>query len=163
MWTPIGPPQRPLTQENLAASLLRFLGLYFTAWGAVSAIAGAGHLFLLSTRHGIDDALRRYGLDDWIRPGVELIIGLYFLLGGQWVYDKILTPVGRRFSDDDFPECEEDGGVENVEECGRRVHRKGEIHSVDGRNGPSSQGRRQHDHRGAIDVVGRRLGLGGTA
>ena len=86
------PPERTLTQEGLAGLLLRFLGLCFTAFGVVSVATVVGHMFLLSTRYGIDDTLMRYyHFESLIAPGTELIIGIYFLLGGQWVYDKILT------------------------------------------------------------------------
>ncbi len=107
--TPIWPRERPVTQEGLATLLLRFLGLCFTAFGVVAVATVAGHLLLLSTKYGLDDAVRRYRpLESLIGPAAELIIGVYFLVGGQWVYDKILTPVSRSFADDSAPETEDD-------------------------------------------------------
>ncbi len=108
--TPEGPPERVLTQEGLAALLLRFLGLCFTAFGVVSLVTVVGRIFLLSTTYGLDDAVRRYyHLESMIAPGTELIIGIYFLIGGQWVYDRILTPIRRRFPDYSPDETEEVG------------------------------------------------------
>ena len=108
--TPRWPAQQALTQENLAALLLRFLGLCFTAFGVVGVATMVGHILLLSTRFGLDDAVRRYySFESLIVPGAQLIIGIYFLLGGQWVYDKILTPVSRPSPDDEFSRTEEDG------------------------------------------------------
>ncbi len=99
-----------MTQEGLAGLLLRFLGLCFTAFGVVSVATVVGHMFLLSTRYGIDDTLMRYyHFESLIAPGTELIIGIYFLLGGQWVYDKILSPIRHRYPDDGLEETEEDG------------------------------------------------------
>lgn len=105
---PSGRPKRALTQESLAALLLRLLGLYFATFGVVGAIAEAGLLLVLLRRVGLNAALEqnyRY----FIRPGAELLIGAYFLIGGQWVYDKILTPLCRTSLEDVRTDTEEDG------------------------------------------------------
>jgi hypothetical protein len=106
--TPSGRPKRALTQESLAALLLRLLGLYLTVVGIVGGVAEAGYVVLLSNRLGLDNALRQYHFAYLIRPGAELIVGFYFLVGGQWVYDKILTPIRRSFPEDASQGAEDD-------------------------------------------------------
>jgi hypothetical protein len=81
-----------LTHASMAVLLLRFLGLWITAYGAVGGVVAVGHLLLLLRRFGFDHGWG-YQLEYLIRPGAELIIGLYLLLGGQWVYNRLLTPV----------------------------------------------------------------------
>ncbi len=106
--TPDGPTERALTQESLATLLMRILGLYITAFGIISAIGEITGLVFLSRTLGADQALARYHFEALIHPAAELLIGTYLLIGGQWVYDKILTPIGRRSSeDDDFEDPQE--------------------------------------------------------
>ena len=99
-----GPPERALTQESLATLLMRILGLYITAFGIISAIGEITSLVFLSRRYGADQTLAHYHFEALIHPAAELIIGLYLLIGGQWVYDKILTPIGRRPPEDGLEE-----------------------------------------------------------
>jgi hypothetical protein len=108
--TPPAPPERPLTQENLAALLLRFLGLCLSVFGIASVVSVVGRLLLESNRYGLDDFVRHsYAFESLIAPAMELLIGLYFLIGGQWVYNRILVPVRRTFPDDESWEAEDDG------------------------------------------------------
>ena len=102
--TPAEPPERPLTQERLAAVLFRLLGLYLTAFAIIGFVADAGNLIIFSMRLGLADALRGYHFNQsLIRPGAELIIGIYFLVGGQWVYKKLLAPICRGLSHETPP------------------------------------------------------------
>ncbi len=105
---PQGPPERALTQAGFAAVLLRFLGLCLAAFGIIGGVVELGHLFLLATRVGIYEVTGLYKAEVFIRPAAEFVIGIYFLFGGQWVYDKILTPIDRSFSVDTPEEIEED-------------------------------------------------------
>jgi hypothetical protein len=98
--TPGGRPERTLTQASLAVLLIRFMGLSVTAYGVVNGVVAIGHLLLLLRRFGLDHGWG-YQLEYLIRPGVELVIGIYLLLGGQWVYNKLLTPVRRGTTEED--------------------------------------------------------------
>lgn len=103
-------PGRPLTQEGLAAVLLRFMGLCIMAYAIGSAVDSITYLLQYSAeRHRLESVLISYYVRHLLRPGVEFAIGIYFLVGGQWVYDKILTPIRRSFPDDGFPESVENG------------------------------------------------------
>lgn len=106
MTTPPETPQgaKPATKTNVqaeggwierrAALLLRLLGVYFTASGIIAAFAEGDRLMSLWS----DFALTRDTTFWWdvamaAHVIVELLIGLYLVLGGQWVYDRILAPV----------------------------------------------------------------------
>ena len=75
--TPHGRPELPLTHENLAALLLRVLGLYFTAHGIIDGVVQASYLVVLSKRLGLEDALGHYHLEYLASPAAALIVGLY--------------------------------------------------------------------------------------
>jgi hypothetical protein len=82
---------RQLTAESLATLLLRLLGVYFVAFGIIDGVREVISIILSTNRMNLELALAR----EWVyllRPIMELSIGLYFLLGGQWVFEKLLTP-----------------------------------------------------------------------
>ena len=90
---------RKLTAEALATLLLRLLGVYYAVWGIVGGVGKAGTIILAANRISLELALAR----EWVyllRPIMELVAGLYFLLGGQWVFEKVLTPITRHAADE---------------------------------------------------------------
>jgi hypothetical protein len=101
------------SEAGLAALLLRLMGVYFTAWAIITGTDEAIRLFLASREFGLDYALAKH----WTYlsyPAAQLIVGIYFLVGGRWVYEKVLTPVTRNPADDtlnDRGESSADGGL----------------------------------------------------
>ena len=83
-----------LTEEGLGALLLRLLGVYFTAWTIISGIEDAGHIVLAWRKFGCGELVAMEAAIDLARLAPELIIGIYFLIGGQWVFDKVLARIG---------------------------------------------------------------------
>ncbi len=112
--TPARPPERALTREGLATVLLRFLGLCLTVFGILGGIQRITYRVFSMQGHDIGDMFWDQSIvisslvRDLIYCCAELLIGLYFLIGGQWVYDKILAPVSRSWLDDGRSEGEED-------------------------------------------------------
>ena len=82
---------RQLTAESLATLLLRLLGVYFVAFGIIGGVREVISIILAANRMNLELALTREW-DYLLRPIMELSIGFYFLLGGQWVFEKLLTP-----------------------------------------------------------------------
>ena len=99
--------ERPLTQEGLAAVLLRILGVYLVARGIITCVWEATTLFVVSHQYGLDFGLRGYHWHYLVSPVAELLVGIYFLVGGQWVYEKVLTPI--------FPGSRQDAPQETKE------------------------------------------------
>jgi hypothetical protein len=99
------PPNRPLTEAGFATVMLRLLGVCLATIGFLALVGMTGHVVVRAYKLGADKAFDRYSLDYFIYPLGELIAGIYFLLGGQWVFNKILTPVRQR-EDDDIAEEE---------------------------------------------------------
>ncbi len=99
---------RPLTEVGFATVMLRLLGVYFATFGAVGLLADFAHLVVYANKTGLEKTLQLYTLDYFARSIFELLVGLYFLLGGQWVFDKILTPVRRHVEDDEFEDRDEE-------------------------------------------------------
>jgi hypothetical protein len=107
--TPSGRPERALTQEGLAHVLLRFLGVVLVARAIIVGVGTAEQLLVLWNSYGLDFGVRQYHWEYLVGPGAELMIGIYFLVGGQWVYEKVLTPIFRSSPADAPQETEEDG------------------------------------------------------
>ncbi|NLS93531.1 MAG: hypothetical protein GXX96_15340 [Planctomycetaceae bacterium] len=104
-----GCSERALTRENLAELLLRFLGVCFTALGIIGGVEQVSYLLSLSREFGLNDALGHYQWWYLTRSAAELIVGVYFLVGGQWVFDKILTPISSVSPEETDPVTEEGG------------------------------------------------------
>ena len=91
---------RRVTEEGLAALLLRLLGVYFLVFGIIGGVSAVIQIIIATNKFGMDVALIR----EWnylARPVLELAVGLYLLLGGQWVFDKLLTPLVRSPREDE--------------------------------------------------------------
>jgi hypothetical protein len=81
-------------EERLAAILLRLLGVYFLALGIISGIEEAVRLCLAFNEIQVD--LGRVLLKHWsylAHLAAEFVIGAYLLIGGQWVFEKVLIPI----------------------------------------------------------------------
>jgi hypothetical protein len=96
-----GPQGRPLTEAGFATVMLRLLGVYLTATALVSIVAGIGHIVFQVGSFELDRTINRYALDYFIHPVVEFLIGLYLLIGGNWVFNRLLTPTDRAPEDED--------------------------------------------------------------
>ena len=97
------------TEERLAAILLRVLGVFFLASGVISVAEEAVRLVLALNvrRAGLYDVLPRH----WTYLAylaAELGVGIYLLIGGRWVFEKVLRPVVPDPSDS------EDAGVDQA-------------------------------------------------
>jgi hypothetical protein len=94
------------SEEGLAALLLRLMGVYFVAWGLITATDPLVRLVLAAREFGLDSALSNhwFGL---IYPVVELVVGVYFLIGGRWVFEKLLTPIVRHPTDESSADVHE--------------------------------------------------------
>jgi hypothetical protein len=102
--------------ERLATLLMRLVGVYFTAGAVIYGSEAAIHMLYAVRRFGLQEAIT-LGYWDMSRLGssfVQLIIGVYLVVGGQWVLEKLLTPVGRSFDaiadGDEEPSSDVPGG-----------------------------------------------------
>jgi len=81
--------------------MLRLLGAYFTMFGIIGLISSVAHFVSLTSRFGLDRAMERYYIWDYlIRPIVELFAGIYLIAGRQWILSAILKSVRRRPEDE---------------------------------------------------------------
>jgi hypothetical protein len=87
------------SEAGLAALFLRLMGVYFAAWGVISGVDKLVSIIHTANAHDLDYALSVYGTY-LVYPAMELVVGFYFVVGGQWVYNKILAPIRRRKQDD---------------------------------------------------------------
>jgi hypothetical protein len=93
-------------EEKLAALLLRLLGVYFVACAILSGTNDAIHVFTAlggsNVGVGVDKVLTHYWMY-FVYAIAEFIVGTYFLVGGQWVLEKVLIPIipGPLKDDDD--------------------------------------------------------------
>jgi hypothetical protein len=90
------PPGRWWIEERLAVLLLRLLGVYFVACAIVSGMRAASFLWVDWRSFGGDKWLACADTVSLARAAAELIVGVYFVVGGQWAFDRILTPISRR-------------------------------------------------------------------
>jgi hypothetical protein len=96
-------PDRPLTESGLAKVMLRILGLYFAAFGFIGVLSFFIQLAIRINRlGGLDKAIEHFSPEFVVRPILELLVGVYLLIGGHWAYRKILTSIRRPPTDDDF-------------------------------------------------------------
>lgn len=82
------------SEAGLAALLLRLLGIYFAASAIIRGAEHAIAVFSTSSALGLDYAVSKH----WAylaEPAPELVVGIYLLVGGRWVYEMLLTPVER--------------------------------------------------------------------
>jgi len=81
---------------------MRLLGVYFTAGAIIYASGFAIQIMYVASKLGLEEALTHDYRDNagLATSFVELVIGVYLLIGGRWVLEKVLTPVLPRPSDD---------------------------------------------------------------
>jgi hypothetical protein len=97
------PADRPLTEFRFATVMMRLVGLYFATFGFVGVVSFFVQLALRVNRMGgFEKAMDHFSFEFVVRPILELLVGTYLLIGGHWVFHKILAPVRRPPSDDDF-------------------------------------------------------------
>jgi hypothetical protein len=80
------------SEAGLAALLLRLLGVYFMAWAIIHVVEEVTRLVIAYREFSLD----RVPPTHWTYlsyMAAEFLVGLYFLIGGRWVYEKILTPI----------------------------------------------------------------------
>ena len=80
------------SEERLAALLLRLLGVYFVAWAIISGIEEAVRLVIASNKYGLRDVFPGH----WVYvcySASMFAVGAYLLIGGQWVFEKVLIPL----------------------------------------------------------------------
>ncbi|HEV3138565.1 MAG TPA: hypothetical protein VGZ26_11690 [Pirellulales bacterium] len=83
--------------------MLRSVGLYISALGLIGVVDFVIRLAMRVNRlGGLDKAMEHFSFEFVVRPLVELLVGIYLLIGGHWAFHKILTPVRRPPEDDDF-------------------------------------------------------------
>ncbi len=97
------PSNRPLTEASFAKVMLRSVGLYIAALGFIGVVSFVIQLVMRVNRlGGLDKAMEHFSFEFVVRPLVELLVGMYLLIGGHWAFRKILTPIRRSPADDDF-------------------------------------------------------------
>ena len=95
------------SEAGLAALLLRLLGVYFTAWAIIHGAEEAMRLFLASRDFGLNSVLpKRWTYLTYLVA--ELAVGIYLLVGGRWVYEKVLTPIAENPMKSTFDKTDED-------------------------------------------------------
>jgi hypothetical protein len=105
--TPREPSVAKWSEEGLATLFLRLLGVYFSSRALIYGIDMAVRLFITSNKTGLESPLSTYWIH-FIYPFLELIFGIYFLFGGRWVFEKLLTPIVRSSQEDTFANNHED-------------------------------------------------------
>jgi hypothetical protein len=103
-----GRPERALTQRDLGEVLLRVLGVLLAARGIIAGVGTTADLLVLWRKFGLDFGLGHFQWEFLVGPTAELMIGIYLLVGGQWVYEKVLTPIVRSSPEDAPQETKED-------------------------------------------------------
>ncbi len=97
------PAARLLTEAGFAKVMLRSIGLYIAALGFIGVVSFAIQLAMRINRlGGFDKAMEHFSFEFVVRPILELLVGVYLVIGGHWAFHKILTPVRRPPADDDF-------------------------------------------------------------
>jgi hypothetical protein len=102
---PCVPSGGKVTEEGLAVLLLRLLGVYFAVYGIIGVVKELVSMILLTNKYPLEMILAK----EWtsmLRPVLEASVGLYFLLGGQWVFEKLLMPFVRCQMDETTKEDE---------------------------------------------------------
>lgn len=82
--------------EELAQLLLRLLGIFFLALAVESGITEASRISIVSKRFGWDEFLWWTVAIGSTRLVAELIVGGYLVLGGKWIFGRILAPIAHR-------------------------------------------------------------------
>jgi hypothetical protein len=97
------PHHRPLTEASFAKVMLRLVGLYIAALGFIGVASFFIQLGIRASRlGGLDKAMEHFSFEFVVRPVLELLVGVYLLIGGHWAFRKILSPIRRPPADDDF-------------------------------------------------------------
>ncbi|MEN6457969.1 MAG: hypothetical protein ABFC63_03500 [Thermoguttaceae bacterium] len=88
-----------LSAEELLASLLvRLLGAYFAVFAIIQLVPVVA--IVISSRNTLDpDRLLLFqAVASVAGPAVQLAIGVYLSLRGQWAFNRLLTPIRPRSS-----------------------------------------------------------------
>jgi hypothetical protein len=93
--------ERTLTESGFAKVMLRLIGIYFAAFGLIGVVSMFIQLAIRASRPA-EKPMEHFPFEWFVRPGLELLVGIYLLLGGHWLFRKLLTPVRRPPQDDDF-------------------------------------------------------------
>ena len=91
---------------------MRLLGVYFIALSIIDVFAEGSRVVLFWRELTLienDLFARAIGVAA-ARVASEFVIGMYLLLGGQWVFDRLLTPIALRRVDGSI-EDSDDGGT----------------------------------------------------
>ena len=97
------PPDRSLTEAGFATIMLRSVGLYIAALGFIGVVDFVIRLAMRVYRlGGFGNAMEHFPVEFVVRPILELLVGIYLLIGGHWAFHRILSPVRRPPADDDF-------------------------------------------------------------
>lgn len=95
------PSGRRRPEERLAVVLLRLLGVAFVVCAVLSGMEEIGRISLYWREFGGDETFAWAEAISLAEPAAELILGTYFVLGGQWVFNRVLAPIARRQSGPD--------------------------------------------------------------
>jgi hypothetical protein len=88
-------------EGRLAAILMRLLGVYFLGWAVISGVDEAVRLLIASNKYG----LREMFPSHWTylaNIAATFAVGAYLLVGGRWVFEKVLAPMVPDSSEDDL-------------------------------------------------------------
>lgn len=98
-----------ITIESLATLLIRLLGVFLAVCAILSVFDEAGRVMYVARwfKWGSDEMLVWQGVESVVRLTIGYVIGVYLILGGRWVLDRILTRVGREDVDGSRIGCDE--------------------------------------------------------
>jgi hypothetical protein len=90
-----GSARRRWDEERLAALLLRLLGAYFVLCAIPLGMEGASYLLRGLTGTGLYDFIAWNEVMDLAPAAAELLIGVYCIIGGQLIFNRLLVPMGQ--------------------------------------------------------------------
>jgi hypothetical protein len=88
-------------EGRLAAILMRLLGVYFLGWAVISGVDEAVRLVIASNKF----SLRELFPSHWsylANIAATFAVGAYLLVGGRWIFEKVLAPIVPDSPDDDL-------------------------------------------------------------
>jgi hypothetical protein len=97
-------PKRFFREERLALFLLRLWGVYFLALAFFSGMTLPNQITCAWKEFHYDEFFAWQAAINLAIFAAELMIGFYCVLGGQWLFNRLLAPINHRPKNHDLEE-----------------------------------------------------------